>query len=977
MDHIADLLESDYGLKASALRPLGSFEDINVLAAVEGKEYVVKVLAPTAQAEAIDAQHQGLALLREAGAVSVPEPVRRLDGSAVGYATLPGGERRLAHVIGFMPGRQITGDAKPSADFAADLGRAAGEVVAALADFSHPGLEVSGVWDLRNAPAVIAAAQGYMDDAEAAVVRQALDSAWQVLGGLASQLPVQAIHGDITGDNTVVDAAGRLAGVIDFGDLAYGWRAAELAAAMTSLLHHDGDAVALALGAAAAFDSQVTLTEAELAALWPMVTARAAVLVAQAAAAWAEDPHNDYAAARRPLERRMLSRALSLGFDEACALIEHALGRLAVPGDVRVPLLDVAVLPSVCELDLSVTAGCFDGGAYLDAQASDAAVLGGGVGAVTRWAEHRPAAQLPGASTPATLALGRSVVLPVGTEVRAPADATVLSVAGDTVILSLSYRKGGSELLAVTCVTATAGEGQRLAEGEVFARVAVAGGSAGSSAEGASSGTLGIVTIQRSRASVMPPPLVAAGHGQLSRLAAWREICPDPAPMLGLPAARVAQGDQVSEASSLLELRREHVAEVQEFYYSQPPRIERGWRHYLMDTRGRPYLDMINNVAILGHGEPRIADAVDKQMRLLNTNSRFHYGAIARFSEQLAARAPEGLDQVFLVNSGSEAVDLAVRLIRAVTARPGVLALAEAYHGWTLASDAISTSLGDNPGALGSRPDWVHVLDAPNTYRGKHRGVDGQGYLTDALARLEELDAAGVSLAGLIAEPIFGNGGGVLLPEGYMAGLADAVRARGGLVVSDEVQVSYGRLGEHFWGFEQQGFVPDVITVAKAMGNGFPLGAVITTREIAQAFAVEGSFFSSAGGSPVSCVVGSTVLDVLEADGLQENARLMGERLREGLEALSLRYPALGAVHGMGLYLGVEIVAGGPDQPDKEGAAQVCEALLDYGVIVQPTGDHKNVLKIKPPLTIDAPAVDHFVASLGAVMELREARARV
>ena len=975
MDHIADLLESDYGLKALALRPLGSFEDINVLAVVEGKEYVVKVLAPTAQAEAIDAQHQGLALLREGGAVPVPEPVRRLDGSAVGYVTLPGGERRLAHVIGFMPGRQITGDANPPADFAADLGRAAGEVVAAVADFSHPGLEVSGVWDLRNAPAVVAAAQRIMDDAEAAVVRQALDSAWQVLGGLAPQLPVQAIHGDITGDNTVVDAAGRLAGVIDFGDLAYGWRAAELAAAMTSLLHHDGDAVALALEAAAAFDSKVTLTEAELAALWPMVTARAAVLVAQAAAAWAEDPHNDYAAARRPLERLMLSRALSLGFDEALALIEHALGRLEVPGEVRVPVLDVTVLGGVRELDLSVTAECFDGGAYLDAQARDAAALRGGVGAVTRWAEHRPAAQLPAASTPATLALGRSVVLPVGTELRVPADAEVLSVAGDTVILSLSYRNGGSELLAVTQVTATAGEGERLAEGEVFARVAAAGGVAGDAGSGM--GTLGMVAIQRSRASVMPSPLVAAGHGQQSRLAAWREICPDPAPMLGLAAAPVAEGDPASEASSLLELRREHVAEVQEFYYSQPPRIERGWRHYLMDTRGRPYLDMINNVAILGHGEPRIADAVDKQMRLLNTNSRFHYGAIARFSEQLAQRAPEGLDQVFLVNSGSEAVDLAVRLIRAVTARPGVLALAEAYHGWTLASDAISTSLGDNPGALGSRPDWVHVLDAPNTYRGKHRGVDGHGYLKDALARLEELDAAGVSLAGLIAEPIFGNGGGVLLPKGYMAGLADAVRARGGLVVSDEVQVSYGRLGEHFWGFEQQGFVPDVITVAKAMGNGFPLGAVITTREIAQAFAVEGSFFSSAGGSPVSCVVGSTVLEVLEADGLQENARLMGERLREGLEALSLRYPAVGAVHGMGLYLGVEIVAGGPDQPDKQGAAQVCEALLDYGVIVQPTGDHKNVLKIKPPLTIDAHAVDHFVASLWAVMELREARARV
>ena len=217
----------------------------------------------------------------------------------------------------------------------------------------------------------------------------------------------------------------------------------------------------------------------------------------------------------------------------------------------------------------------------------------------------------------------------------------------------------------------------------------------------------------------------------------------------------------------------------------------------------------------------------------------------------------------------------------------------------------------------------------------------------------------------------------MLLPDGYLASVYAAVRAAGGVCVSDEVQVAYGRLGDHFWGFEQQGVVPEIITVAKAMGNGHPLGAVITTRRIAEAFAAEGSFFSSAGGSPVSCVVGSTVLSVLDEDELQDNARVVGALLADGLRELAARHPRLGAVHGMGLYLGVEVVAGGPDAPDPEGARDICDALLDEGVIVQPTGDHKNVLKIKPPLTLDQPAVERFLLALDHVLTMADARSRL
>jgi 4-aminobutyrate aminotransferase-like enzyme len=363
-------------------------------------------------------------------------------------------------------------------------------------------------------------------------------------------------------------------------------------------------------------------------------------------------------------------------------------------------------------------------------------------------------------------------------------------------------------------------------------------------------------------------------------------------------------------------------------------------------------------------------EAVRDQWARLNTNSRFHYDELSRFTERLAAIAPEGLDTVFLVNSGSEAVDLALRLAQTHTGRRTILAVKEAYHGWTVGADAVTSSLGDNPRALETRPDWVKLVASPNIFHGAHRGADSApAYLAELDVDLAELDAAGTGIAGYIAEPVFGNAGGVMLPDGYLAGVYERVRARGGVCIADEVQVGYGRMGHYFWGTEQQGVIPDVITVAKAMGNGQPLGAVITRREIAESFAAEGSFFSSAGGSPVSAVVGLTVLDIMRDERLQENAATVGDHLAARLRELGERHPLVGAVHGLGLYLGVELVRDRETlEPATEEAHLVCDRLLAEGVIVQPTGDYKNVLKIKPPLCITRESADRFADALDLVL---------
>jgi 4-aminobutyrate aminotransferase-like enzyme len=441
---------------------------------------------------------------------------------------------------------------------------------------------------------------------------------------------------------------------------------------------------------------------------------------------------------------------------------------------------------------------------------------------------------------------------------------------------------------------------------------------------------------------------------------AWAGICPDPSALTGLDVAAAAP-----PAADVRGLRSRVLADAQRLYYRDPPQIVRGWRHHLYDRAARPYLDMVNNVAVLGHSHPAVVEAANRALRLLNTNSRFLYDSMPRFAERLVELLPAPLDRVFLVSTGSEANDLALRLARAYTGREAVIAVAGAYHGWTTATYAVGTSLFDNPAAAASPPSGLRVVPQANAYRGEHRfeGPDAAeryaGFVRDA--------APGA--AAFICEPVLGNAGGVIPPDGYLRQAFAHVRAAGGVCIADEVQVGYGRLGEWFWAFEQQDAVPDIVTIAKATGNGHPVGAVITTEEIAEALHREAGFFSSVGGSPLSCEIGIAVLDAIRDEGLQENAAVVGARLRGGLEQLAGRHELIGAVHGRGLYLGVELVRDRESrEPATEEAYALCERMRELGVIVQPTGDHENVLKVKPPLCIDREGADLFVETLDRVL---------
>ncbi|HXK05681.1 MAG TPA: aminotransferase class III-fold pyridoxal phosphate-dependent enzyme [Verrucomicrobiae bacterium] len=393
-------------------------------------------------------------------------------------------------------------------------------------------------------------------------------------------------------------------------------------------------------------------------------------------------------------------------------------------------------------------------------------------------------------------------------------------------------------------------------------------------------------------------------------------------------------------AAALLEARKEHLGPSLSLSYRKPLHITHGWRQRMFDAEGRGYLDCVNNVSHVGHCHPRVAEAAARQMRTLNTNTRYLHEDLAEYIERLTATLPPPLTVAYLVCSGSEANELALRLARAHTGRDDVIVVDTAYHGNTNALIDISPYKFNGPGGRG-KPAHVQVVPMPDVYR---RPACGPGEVRDAVGR-----ANGV--AAFFCESALSCAGQIILPPGYLREAFATVREAGGVCVADEVQTGFGRAGSHFWMFQTQGVVPDIVTLGKPIGNGHPMGAVITTPQIAASFANGMEYFNTFGGNPVSCAVGLAVLDVIRDEGLQENARETGEYLLAGLKDLAGGHPMIGDVRGQGLFIGIEFVRDRETrEPAAEEAAAIVEDAREHGILLSTDGPFHNVIKIKPPL---------------------------
>jgi len=396
--------------------------------------------------------------------------------------------------------------------------------------------------------------------------------------------------------------------------------------------------------------------------------------------------------------------------------------------------------------------------------------------------------------------------------------------------------------------------------------------------------------------------------------------------------------------------------------YSTPIYMTGAAFQYMYDFKGNTYLDARNNIPHVGHCHPKISQAISRQTRILNTNTRYLYDPLAKYTEHILTYFPPKLNKIFFVNSGSAASDLAVRMAQTYTSRDHLLVLEHGYHGNTIIGINISSYKFDGKGGKGISPG-VTSLPLPKLFNGRYR--TGEEYAKNAKEQISDLINKNILPAAFIAEPVSGSGGQVPLAPGYLKTIKPFLENHKILTILDEVQTGFGRLGDYFWGFEMHDIIPDIIILGKPMGNGHPVAAVVTTEGISDAFATGMEFFSSFGGNPVSCEAANAVLEVIEEEKLKQNAKETGDYFFSSLKSLQKDFPAIGDIRGSGLFIGIEFI-NNEEKPDTKFAEMVNNSLKQHFILA---GTDGPVLKIKPPLCFNKNNTDYFVEKLNEILK--------
>jgi 4-aminobutyrate aminotransferase-like enzyme/Ser/Thr protein kinase RdoA (MazF antagonist) len=992
VDGARALAREFYGLEVAA-SPLDSERDQNFRLDLSGGDRLVLKIANAAESrDWLEAQNAAMAHAVARG-VPCPSVVAALDGDRIATASGEDGAVHMVRLLTWVHGEPLGRVRHHSPGLLEDLGRRLGELDAALADFDHPALHRDFHWDLGRASVTIAEqVPRIVDETLRSLVGDLAARAAAAVEQARPALPTQAIHNDANDHNVLVvretPGAERLSGFIDFGDMIHGWRAADPAIAIAYTMLDAVDPLAVARRIAGAYHGAHPLTEQEAGLLFDLAVLRLCLSAAIAASHARVRPNDPYLAISQAPIARTLPTLAAIPREFASAAMRHACGFEPMPGSSRIerwlhgceaaPVIDVD--PSqMSVLDLSAGSPLVASDPAGNAEPALTARIAwflaarGATTGVGRYLEPRLLYVTPpfeGSTQDAerrTIHLGVDLFVPAGTVVRAPFDGTVACAADNAVpldygpVVILEHRTddddrfftlyghlGRESLEGVS-------PGRRVAAGEAFAVVGAA------DVNGGWTPHLHIQVI----VDLLGLGTDFPGVCRASEWPIWRSLSPSVNALLRLPGAEFPS-DRL-DASAALAARRARIGPSVRLAYHEPLRFARGWMQYLFDWSGRRYLDAYNNVPHVGHSHPRVAEAAASQLRVLNTNTRYLHDALDTYAERLTATLPAPLRVCYFVNSGTEANELALRLARAHTRRQDVLVLDAAYHGHSTAMIEVSPYKFNGPGGQGARP-WVHVAALPDVYRGPYRREEAAAkYAHEVGVLLGHLGPG--RLAAFLAETCPSVAGQILLPDGYLAAVYRHVRAAGGICIADEVQTAYGRMGSHFYAFQAHGVIPDVVVLGKPIGNGYPLGAVITTRDVAASFDNGMEFFSTFGGSTVSCVVGRAVLDVVDREGLQAHAKRVGERLGAGLRELEPRHALIGDVRGAGLYWGMELVTDrvtlGPAAAE---ATYVVNRLRDEGILIGIDGPLHNVLKIRPPMPFTAADAARLVDTLDRVL---------
>ncbi len=1012
-EEAAGLTRSLYGVSGE-LSALPSERDQNFrLTADNGEVFVLKISGAGEQRGIVELQHDALDHLADSfDKTEWPRVCRTKDHNAITLVDGRNGLRHLVRMLTYIDGRPLC-EVKPhSPDLLKDLGAFLGRLTRAFGDFTHVEKQPDLIWNMDNGPDVVRRyADLIPDDDRRRLVMDFCEAYEETVVPCLESLPRQVIHNDANDQNVLVrpvrlahpedpsSSEQRVAGLIDFGDMAHSCALFEPAVAAAYVMLGKSEPMTAAAHVVAGYHGECPLTDLELKLLYHCAVMRMCMSVAISAHQQVAEPENTYLSVSEENAWDLLEKLAGMSpsfaeylFRDACQLPPCP----QTPGITSFLSSKHGTLAPVMGPDVDLSTGLvFD----LSVGSPDRALLGGSVDVdalatdIFRQMESAKADAGIGRYNEArqvytadqfivdfdemperrTIHLGMDVFLPAGSPVFAPLQGKVHSFRNNTlpldygpcIILEHATEDTGQAFytlyghLSVDSLTGLY-DGKPIEKGERFASLG------DPSVNGGWPPHLHfqIVTDMLGNKGDFPG---VGGPGQRN---VWQSLSPDPNVILGVPAGTFPPEQRTSQ--EILSSRGQHIGRSLSVSYRRPLKIVRGHMQYLYDDEGRAFLDAVNNVPHVGHSHPRVNQASHRQMAVLNTNTRYLHENLVDYAERLCAKLPDPLSVCFFVNSGSEANDLALRLSQSYTGQRDLLILDGAYHGNLTSLIDISPYKFDGPGGAGA-PSHVHKVPLPDPYRGPYKGYSettGARYADHVRERIETLAEGNRGVSAFIAESLPGCGGQIVLPDGYFTETFRHVREAGGVCIADEVQVGFGRVGTHFWGFETQDAVPDIVTLGKPIGNGHPLGAVVTTPEIADAFDNGMEYFNTFGGNPVSCAIGLAVLDIIEEDELQANALEVGGYLLDGLRALAPDHPIIGDVRGMGLYIGVELVLDRESlEPGGHQASYAANRMRDHGVLISTDGPLHNVLKIKPPLVFTRENADYLLHCLGKVLE--------
>lgn len=996
---IRSLAASLYGLDV-AVAPLPGEIDLNFrVESAAGQVFTLKMAHEGESEGHLDLQNCLIERLAGAGTdLTSPGVVPDMSGRLISLITLPDGSSRFVRLLRWING-QCLADVKPHSDTLLErVGELCGKLCRAFDGFDHPAAHRFIKWDpsqVRWTKECV----GLFSNEEHTLATYFLDLFEKQAFPLLPVLRKGVNYNDANDYNILVVPEGNdysVPGVIDFGDAVYTHKVNELAIAAAYVLMHKPDPLGALESLVKGFHREFPLTEAEMEALLPLTGARLLISVTCSAQNRADHPENEYLQISDAPAWELMHRLSKIPPSLFTATVRAACGLEPFPaasgfaawakswkgGASIVP----ASLKDAVWLDLSVGSPAL--GSWSDisdagklhraihrqwADCDDPAPL-----AIGRYDEARPfytadAYEVTGNNGPEwrTVHIGLDIFMDPGTPVSAPLDGVIHSFRdndqdrdyGPTIILQHETPETGVFYTLYGHLTRTSLDGLRAGApvhaGEVFCAIGPMPENGNWSPHLHFQVILDMLGMEGDFPGVAFP----------EKRHIWTSLCPDPWLLL---TGLASEKPEYRREAYMIDYRRRHLGKNLSLSYRKPLHIVRGWKQYLFDINGRRYLDTVNNVAHVGHEHPDLVAAGQRQMAVLNTNTRYLNERILEFTEEMLKTLPPQLEVIFLVNSGSEANELALRLSRARTSQRDMIAVEVGYHGNTQACVDISSYKFDGPGGSGA-PAHTHVAPLPDAFRGIYRGntrETGLQYARHIQEIAEGLKAVGRGPAAFICESVISCGGQIPLPPGYLQAAAGAVRACGGLLISDEVQTGCGRHGEYFWGFEEHGVVPDIVTIGKPIGNGHPLGVVATTREVADAFANGMEYFNTFGGNPVSAAIGLEVLRVIKKEGLQQNALETGRYLYKRLGELAAHYPILGDVRGPGLFIGIELVKDRVSlEPAPEETARIANRMKQLGVLMSTDGPFHNVLKIKPPMVFSQKDADLLVDTLERVLE--------